>query len=339
MPKLLTDEDYHRVITYKTQLNMTNVAIADEMDIRRQTVAAILRRYQQTQNPLPQIKGRKKKTNFSTTPEQDTEIEQLSRESPFFTPVVIKNHLHLTCSVGTIKRRLRKVHLGGRRAAVKTFLSPEAKRKRLDFCRANRRRNWKNVVFTDEVLIQTSAHGMQWVRRPPGTRHDERYIREVNRNGRCRVMVWGAITSSEMLDLVVIPGRLNQQNYITDILDTVVKPYHTTHPDMIFQQDNAPAHTANRVKRWFTDNGITLLKWPPTSPDMNIIENLWNILKDEIGPLNHLGPGDTEQLIAVINEAWDRIRTNRPGLLNRLYRSVKTRINTCIRRKGGHMKW
>ena len=74
-------------------------------------------------------------------------------------------------------------------------------------------------MFTDEVLIQTSAHGMTWVRRPPGTRYNERYIREVNRNGRCRLMVWGAITHGEMLDLVIIPGRLNQENYIEDILE------------------------------------------------------------------------------------------------------------------------
>ena len=68
MPKLLTDEEYHRVVTYKTQLNMTNVAIADELGIRRQTVAAILRRYNSTGNPKAQIKGNKKKTNFRTTP-------------------------------------------------------------------------------------------------------------------------------------------------------------------------------------------------------------------------------------------------------------------------------
>lgn len=339
MPKLLKVEDYHRVVTYKTQLNMTNVAIADEMGIRRQTVAAIMRRYEQTSCPLPKIKGHKKRTNFSTTPNQDVQIEELARISPFHTPRVIKRQLRLNCSLGTIKRRLRKVHLRGRRAAVKTFLTPEAKQKRLLFCRNNKRRNWRNVMFTDEVKIETSAHGMNWVRRPPGTRYEECFIREVNRQGRCRVMIWGAITYNEMLDLVVVPGRLNQHNYISDILTPVVKPYHDNHPQMVFQQDNHPAHTANKVRRWFLNNGIKSIKWPAQSPDLNVIENMWNILKDEVGDLNHIGPGQTEELIQTIHDAWDRIRTNNQHLLPKLYRSVKTRINTCIRKKGGHMKW
>ena len=61
MPKLLTEVEYHRVITYKTELHMTNVAIAEELGIRRQTVATILRRNQQTNSPVHRstgIKGR-----------------------------------------------------------------------------------------------------------------------------------------------------------------------------------------------------------------------------------------------------------------------------------------
>ena len=56
MPKILTDEEYHRVITYKTQLHMTNVAIAEELGIRRQTVVQILKRKEETGSPLAQIK-------------------------------------------------------------------------------------------------------------------------------------------------------------------------------------------------------------------------------------------------------------------------------------------
>merc|ERR1712105_267413 len=121
------------------------------------------------------------------------------------------------------------------------------RRKRLRWCDANKNRDWTKVVFTDEILIQTSAHGMTWVRRPPGTRYDRRYVREVNRQGRCNINVWGAITSTGMLDLVVIDGTVNQVNYLNEVLIPMVLPYKLTDEDMIFQHDGAGAHRANTV--------------------------------------------------------------------------------------------
>ena len=340
MPKLLNVDEYHRVVTYKTQLHMTNVAIAEELGIRRQTVAAILKRAEDTGSPEAKIKGRKRKTKTAPslrTAADNNRLREVSLANPFKTPRVLKNELRLRCSLATIKRRLRGFHLRGRRPATAIFLTDTAKQNRLAWCRAHKNRDWTKVMFTDEVKIETSAHGMNWVRRPANCRYDDKYIREINRQGRCRVMVWGAMTHDQMLDLVVIDGRMNKERYIEDVLNPVVRPYHDLNPNMIFQQDNAPSHTANVVKSWFTRNNIELLDWPAQSPDLSPIENLWNILKDEVGPLNHIGPNQTDELVVIVRAAWERIKVEKPRLLRTLYAQMKRRIAQCIKKKGGHI--
>ncbi len=71
--------------------------------------------------------------------------------------------------------------------------------------------------------------------------------------------------------------------------------------DFIFQQDLAPAHTAKSTKSWLNDRGVGVLDWPVNSPDLNPIENLWDIVKRNKRPKN------ADEQKATVKETWASI--------------------------------
>ena len=63
MPKVLSDADYHPCVSYKMDFSMSNIQIAEELGIKRQTVGRILQQEATTGAPVEKIKGNKEKLN------------------------------------------------------------------------------------------------------------------------------------------------------------------------------------------------------------------------------------------------------------------------------------
>ena len=107
--------------------------------------------------------------------------------------------------------------------------------------------------------------------------------------------------------------------------------------DTIFMQDNAPIHTAKLVKEYLTSMGFRILKWPPYSPDLNPIENVWKLLKDRIFERDpNLGKASKNEqslkrLCQLAEEVWLDLEIE---LINKLVDSLPRRLE-AVRNVGG----
>lgn len=111
--------------------------------------------------------------------------------------------------------------------------------------------------------------------------------------------------------------------------------------ELYFQQDGCPAHNANIVSEYLTEQfGERIIKnqgpilWPARSPDLTPLDFfLWGYLKNEVYKLNP--PQNIEDLKERIQNVINTINRH---TLTKVMKNVQKRCEKCLTENGGHIE-
>uniref|UniRef100_H3GN86 Tc1-like transposase DDE domain-containing protein n=1 Tax=Phytophthora ramorum TaxID=164328 RepID=H3GN86_PHYRM len=100
--------------------------------------------------------------------------------------------------------------------------------------------------------------------------------------------------------------------------------------DYIYQQDNASIHRSKFTTAFFEEEGIRVLDWPTRSPDLNPIENVWDLMA-QIVYHNGKQYDSVAELTAAIYVAWEAVDLT---YLRKLIDSMPRRCIEVISKQG-----
>lgn len=313
--------------------------ISAKVGVSKTTVNRTIKRYQETgslehrERPGPsrvtsqredqRICITSKRNRRLTAPEIAAEINR-GRQRPI--------------SVSTVKRRLKEANLHGRVAHRKPLLRRGNRLKRLQWARLHQNwteEDWRKVLWSDESKFEVFGNRRRvFVRRAKQEKMLPACIVPTVKQGSSSVMVWGCFSYAGTGDLFKIEGILRKEGY-RNILEQCVLPsgLRLIGDNFTFMHDNDPKHTSllcrNYLQQQETNNTLTVMTWPPQSPDLNPIELLWDELDRRVRKET---PTSTAHLWNILQEQWNNIPNETiHKLINRMPRIVQAVLNA----KGG----
>ena len=338
---LLSDEIKYKIIFYKKEGSLSNKDI-DKLilaefgrKLGHSTVQNVWKKFLETEQVSNQwsTMGRPKALN-----EEEREmLIETARDNRLSSTRELLEEVKFGISRETANRELLAKGYKAYKAPAKPLLTEDNIAARYQYARRHRywkEDRWRTFVFTDENCFRLVHHnGRVFVRRLPEEELNPNVIQH-SVASKSMVMVWGAVSREGIGPLVRVKGNMDGNGYL-DLFRFRLKRYY---PDLyngnqIFLDDNAPPHNSNVVSEWFNKFGIQRTLWPANSPDLNIIEDVWNKMKYEI----------REKIFTSKDELWEELKYQWQAIskdfIDCLYDSLPNRIQAVLEAEGGSTKY
>jgi len=249
----------------------------------------------------------------------------------------LEDDLNIKVCSRTVRNAFHEAGLGAVEKEAKPRLSPKNVKARLEFAKRHKHwtvDDWKHVIWSDETKINRfCSDGRSWCWIRDGESRQPHHVKQTVKHGGGSLMIWGCMTAHGTGFMCKIEGTMDQHLYkqiLEDELLRTIEWYDMNIEQLIFQQDNDSKHKAKSVQEWLNEQPFDVLEWPPQSPDLNPIENLWATLKRRLNQYER-PPNGMIELWSRVQAEWDKI--DREACV-RLIESMPDRINAVLKSKG-----